>query len=37
MGLSFNPTTLQQNDPVFGETTFKQGHRIIEMAVKFIF
>ena len=37
LGLSFNPTTLQQNDPVFGETTFKQGHRIIEMAVKFLF
>ena len=37
LGLSFNPTTLQQNDPVFGETTFKQGHRIIEMAVKFFF
>ena len=37
LGLSFSPTTLQQNDPVFGITTFKQGHRIIEMAVKFFF
>jgi hypothetical protein len=37
LGLSFDPSTLKQNDPVFGETTFKQGHRIIEMAVKFIF
>ena len=37
LGLSFNPNTLAQNDPVFGETTFKQGHRIIEMAVKFLF
>jgi len=37
LGLSFDPTTLKQNDPVFGQTTFKQGHRIIEMAVKFFF
>jgi hypothetical protein len=37
LGLSFDPTTLKQNDPVFGDTTFKQGHRIIEMAVKFLF
>jgi hypothetical protein len=37
LGLSFNPTTLQQNDPVFGITTFKQGHRIIQMAAKFTF
>ncbi|MGA2073637.1 MAG: carboxypeptidase-like regulatory domain-containing protein [Terriglobia bacterium] len=37
LGLSFDKNTLAQNDPVFGETTFKQGHRIIEMAVKFFF
>jgi hypothetical protein len=37
LGLSFNPTSLQQSDPLFGQTTFKQGHRIIEMAVKFMF
>ena len=37
LGLSFDPTTLQQNDPVFGTTTTKQGHRIIQMAVKFTF
>jgi hypothetical protein len=37
LGLSFDPNTLKQNDPVFGQTTFKQGHRIIQMAVKFMF
>jgi Carboxypeptidase regulatory-like domain len=37
LNLSFDPTTLAQNNSTFGMTTNKQGHRIIEMAVKFYF
>jgi hypothetical protein len=37
LGLSFDGTTRQMNNPLFGTVTDKQGHRIIQMAVKFIF
>jgi hypothetical protein len=37
LNLSFDPNTLQQNNSNFGITTEKQGHRIIEMAVKYYF
>jgi hypothetical protein len=37
LGLSFDPTSGKVNNPVFGTTTFKQGHRIIQLAVKFMF
>jgi len=35
--LGFNGTTGQINTPLFGYTTQKQGRRVIQMAVKFIF
>jgi hypothetical protein len=37
LNLSFDKTTLQQNNSTFGMTTNKQGHRIVEFAVKFFF
>jgi Carboxypeptidase regulatory-like domain len=37
LNLSFDPTTLQQNNSTFGITPQKQGHRIVELAVKFYF
>ena len=37
LSLGFNPNTLQVNTPEFGTTTTKQGHRIIQMAVRFVF
>lgn len=37
LGLSFDGTTRQVNNPLFGTATDKQGHRIIQMAVKFMF
>lgn len=37
LGLSFDPASGKVNNPVFGTTTFKQGHRIIQLAVNFIF
>jgi len=37
LGLSFDPNSGKVNNPVFGTTTFKQGHRIIQLAVKFMF
>ena len=37
LNLSFDKNTLQQNNSTFGMTTQKQGHRIIEFAVKFFF
>jgi hypothetical protein len=37
LNLSFDPNTLQQNNSTFGTTQNKQGHRIVEMAVKFFF
>jgi len=37
LNLSFDQNTLQQNNSTFGTTTSKQGHRIIELAVKFFF
>jgi hypothetical protein len=37
LNLSFDPNTLKPNNPLFGTTTDKQGHRIIELAVKFFF
>ena len=35
--LGFNGTTGQLNAPTFGYTTQKQGHRVVQLAVKFIF
>ena len=35
--LGFDPTTGKVNTPLFGTTTQKQGHRIIQAAVKFYF
>jgi hypothetical protein len=37
LGLSFDQNTLHQDNPTFGTTPYKQGHRIIQMAVKFFF
>ncbi|HEV2417604.1 MAG TPA: carboxypeptidase-like regulatory domain-containing protein [Terriglobia bacterium] len=37
LGLSFDPTSGKVNNPTFGTVTTKQGHRIIEMTVKFYF
>jgi len=37
LGLSFDKTTLQPNNPDFGYVTQKQGHRIIEMGIKYNF
>jgi hypothetical protein len=37
LSLSYNPTTLQQTNSDFGYTTTKQGHRIVELAMKFFF
>jgi hypothetical protein len=37
LGLSFDENTLKPNSPNFGYTTDKQGHRIIQLAFKFIF
>ena len=37
LGLSFDPATGKVNNANFGTTTDKQGHRIIQMAVKFYF
>jgi hypothetical protein len=37
LNLSFDPATLQPNNSDFGTTTQKQGHRIIEMGMKYTF
>jgi len=37
LGLSFDPATGQPNNPLFGTTTQKQGHRIIELSVRYDF
>jgi hypothetical protein len=37
LGLSFDPSTGKVNSSLFGTTTTKQGHRIVELAVKFFF
>ena len=37
LNLSFDPNTLKQNNSTFGTTVNKQGHRIVELAVKFFF
>ncbi|MGH9440467.1 MAG: carboxypeptidase regulatory-like domain-containing protein, partial [Terriglobia bacterium] len=37
LGLAFDPSTGKVNSPLFGTTTTKQGHRIIELAMKFYF
>ena len=37
LALTFDPSTGKVNNPIFGETTNKQGHRIIQMTVKFFF
>jgi hypothetical protein len=35
--LGFNGTTGQINTPNFGYVTQKNGHRVVQLAVKFIF
>jgi len=37
LGLSFDPNSLKQTNSDFGYTTTKQGHRIVELAMKFFF
>jgi hypothetical protein len=37
LNLSFDKNTLQQNNSNFGNTTEKQGHRIIELGMKYYF
>jgi hypothetical protein len=37
LALTFNGTTGAMNNPIFGYTTQKQGHRVIQFAVKFFF
>ena len=37
LGLGFDPNTLKPNTPLFGQVTQKQGHRVIQAAVKFFF
>jgi len=37
LGLSFDPNSLKQTNADFGYTTTKQGHRIVELAMKFFF
>ena len=37
LNLSFDPNTLKQNNSTFGMTQNTQGHRIVELAVKFFF
>ncbi len=37
LNLSFDANTLKPNNQNFGITTDKQGHRIVEMGVKFFF
>jgi hypothetical protein len=37
LGLGFNGTTGAMDTPLFGTTTQKQGHRVIQCAVKFYF
>jgi hypothetical protein len=35
--LSFDPNTGKVNSPLFGTVTQKQGHRVIQTAIKFFF
>jgi len=35
--LGFDPNTLKVNTPLFGSVTQKQGHRVVQMALKFFF
>ncbi|HXB69463.1 MAG TPA: carboxypeptidase-like regulatory domain-containing protein [Candidatus Acidoferrales bacterium] len=37
LGLGFDSTTGKVNTPLFGTVTQKQGHRIVQLAVKFFF
>ena len=37
LNMTYDPNTLKINNPNFGVTTEKQGHRIIQLAVKFYF
>jgi hypothetical protein len=37
LNLSFDPTTGKVNAPLFGTVTQKQGHRVIQTAIKFYF
>ena len=37
LNLSFDPNTGNVNSPLFGTVTQKQGHRVIQTAIKFFF
>ena len=37
LNLGFDPNTLKLNTPLFGTVTSKQGHRVVQLAVKFYF
>jgi hypothetical protein len=37
LNLGFDPTTLKPNTPLFGTVTQKQGHRVVQAAIKFYF
>jgi len=37
LGLSFDPATGKSNNALFGTTTQKQGHRILELSIRYDF
>jgi len=37
LNLGFDPSTLKVNTPLFGTVDQKQGHRVVQLAVKFFF
>lgn len=37
LNLGFNGTTGLLNTPLFGTVTAKQGHRVVQLAIKFTF
>jgi len=37
LNLTYDPASLKVSNPNFGVTTEKQGHRVIQLAVKFYF
>jgi hypothetical protein len=37
LNVGFDPNTLKMNTPLFGTVTSKQGHRVIQTAIKFFF
>ena len=37
LNLGFDPNTLKVNTTNFGSTTQKEGHRVVQVAIKFYF